>query len=72
MNTKERCSSTDDTIQGDSGDAHELKTSVDLPRHPARVDPLPNISRRSERWTPTGREDIDDESLIRAVHAAHR
>jgi hypothetical protein len=24
MNTKERCSSTDDTIQGDSGDAHEL------------------------------------------------
>ena len=72
MNTKERSSSTDDTIQGDSGDAHALKTSVDLPRHPARVDPLPETSRGAPNADPTGREDIDDETLIRAVHAAHR
>jgi hypothetical protein len=52
MNTKERCSSTDDTIQGDSGDAHELKTSVDLPRHPARVDPLPETSRGAPNARP--------------------
>jgi hypothetical protein len=45
MNTKERCSSTNDTIQGDSGDEHALKTSMDLLRHPARVDPFPEPSR---------------------------